>query len=180
MKNWTKTILAASIIAITAVGAGTALARGGDCGAGTGAQGKEGKHRMSAEDRAAHMTKRADAQLASLETALALTPAQRPAWDTFSASMRERAAKFGEHARNRASADKPETALERLARMEEMSQRMQTAATETRQAVERFYATLSDAQKTVFDADFATHSHGGRGGHRKGPHHERPMGSGRS
>jgi hypothetical protein len=47
--------------------------------------------------------------------------------------------------------------------MEEMSRQRQAQLSETRQSVETFYATLSDAQKTVFDAEFGKLQ---RGGHR--------------
>jgi protein CpxP len=176
MKTWMKTTLAASLIAMSAVGAGAALARGGDC---AGMQDKRGAHRMSAEQRAEQLTQGADLRLARLELALSLTPEQRPAWDEFAATVRERTERHGAAMAERGNREQPGTALDRLERMERMSEHMHASAVQTREAVANLYATLSDAQKSVFDADFSLsprgerrgkHQHGERREHRKGPH----------
>lgn len=172
MKNWIKTTLAASLIAATAAGTGTALARGGDC-AQSGAREKPHAQRMAPEDRAAHMGEQVELRLARLELALALTPEQRPTWDALAATVRAQTGSLAERMREHRDAARPDTAVDRIARMEHMSARMQTATGELRQAVENLYANLSDAQKTVFDNDFALPGHDRFGPQAKGSRGER-------
>jgi len=159
MKTWIKTTLAASLIAATAAGAGTALARGGDCAA-RGSEDRPHAQRMAPEERATHMGEQVELKLARLELALALTPEQRPAWDALAATVRARTGAMAERMREHRDAGRPDTAVDRIARMEQMSGRMHSASGELRQAVEGLYAKLSDAQKIVFDADFALPGHG--------------------
>jgi periplasmic protein CpxP/Spy len=169
MKTWMKTTLAASLIAMTGLGAGTALARGGDCGYGMQG-GKAGMQRMAPEQMQERMTQRADLQLARLELALALTPQQQPAWTAFKGAMTERSARMGAEMAKRMQQPTPQTAIERRQRMEEMGALHQAELAESRKAVERFYATLSETQKKVFDADFRVMGRmGGKGGHGMGP-----------
>lgn len=166
MKTWMKTTLAASLIAMSGLGASAALARGGDCGFGPQG-GKAGWQRMAPEQMQERMSQRADLHLARLELALALTPQQQPAWNAFKGAMTERATRMAEEMAGRMQQEAPQTAIERMQRMEEMSTLRQAEMAETRKAVEGFYGTLSDAQKKVFDADFA--AFGSKGGHRMGP-----------
>ena len=65
----------------------------------------------------------------------------------------------------RRAAEPPKTAIERMQRMEEMSKLRQAEMGEARKSVETFYATLSDAQKTVFDAEFEKMGRKGRARH---------------
>ncbi|NMG03326.1 hypothetical protein GPA21_10105 [Azoarcus taiwanensis] len=80
----------------------------------------------------------------------------------------------------RRSADRPQNAIERMQRMEAMSQLRQTEMASARESVETFYATLSDAQKTVFDAEFQQMGRKGDRGMRGGPRGGSGMGAGRS
>lgn len=168
MKTWIKTSIAAALIASSALGT-TVMARGGDCDGPQG--GKAGWHRMAPEQMKAKMSQRADVHLARLELALALSPEQKPAWDAFKDTMKARADRMVAQMEQRREAETPKTAIERMARMEEMSKLRQAEMGETRKAVETFYAKLSDAQKTVFDAEFGKMQgrHGmGHGGMRDG------------
>ncbi|MBA4743499.1 MAG: Spy/CpxP family protein refolding chaperone, partial [Azoarcus sp.] len=167
MKTWIKTTLAASLIAATAAGAGTAFARGGDC-AERGTEDKPHAQRMAPEDRATYMGEQVELKLARLELALALTPEQRPAWDALAITVRAQTGSMAERMREHRDAGRPDTAVDRIARMEQMSERMRSATGELRQSVENLYAKLSDAQKTVFDADFALPGHGRFGPQAKG------------
>lgn len=153
MKTWMKTAIAASLIAVTGAGTTAALARDGMCD-GFGPHGKAGWHRMAPEDVQARMAQRADLELARLELALALKPEQQSAWNEFKQAMSERSAKMAGQMVLWRKDGAPQTAVERLQRMEELSKLRQAEMAETRKAVERFYGTLSDAQKKVFDADF--------------------------
>lgn len=169
MKTWMKTTLAATVIALGTAAAGTALARG-DCG--DRPHDRPAMERMSPADMQARMSQHRDLQIARLELSLALTPAQRPAWDAFKDSVIARSNEFSDRMHERMQDDGPSmNAVERLKRMEEASQQRQAATSAMRKSVERLYATLSDAQKTVFDAEFARF--GPRGGHDRhamGPH----------
>jgi hypothetical protein len=171
MKTWIKTTLTTALIAATAAGAGSAVARGADCSERGGSPSQ--MQRMDHADRAAHIGERVDLRLARLELALALTPEQRPAWDALAQTVRAQSGEMVERMHEHREAGRPGTAVERIARMEQMSGRMQAATAQMRKAVEDLYATLSDAQKTVFDADFALPGHRGFGPQAKGPRGER-------
>lgn len=178
MKTWMKVSLAASMIAAIGVASTTVMARGGDCGAYGERGGQAGWQQMAPEQMQARMQQRADLRFARLELALVLNDAQKPAWESFKASLTEQTAGMGPRMMQRQAAeDRPQTALERLERMEEMNTLREQHLSATRSAVETFYATLSDAQKTVFDSEFTMMGQDGpRGmGHKGGQ-----MGQGRS
>lgn len=164
MDKWIKTSIAAALIATGAAGGSAAWAWGGGC-AGDGPRGgRAGWHQSEPGQMAERMAERADERLARMELALALTPQQKPAWDEFKGAMKARAERMAQQMAERRAGEPAKTALERLQRMEEMSQLRQGELAGTRKAVEAFYATLSDAQKTVFDAEFRLMGHkGGRG-----------------
>lgn len=161
MKKLTRTVLVVALAGATALGGAAAFARGGDC---DGSRGERARwHQMTPEQMQERIGERAEVRLARLELALALTPEQRPAWDAFKTDMLARANAMAERIAAQREAERPTTAIARLERMEEMSRQRQAQLSETRQSVETFYATLSDAQKTVFDAEFGKLQ---RGGHR--------------
>lgn len=161
MKTWIKTSIVAALIGSSALGTAV-MARGGDCDGGMG--GKASWHTMAPAQMQERMTQRSQEHLARLELALALTPEQRPAWEGFKASMKERSERMVTHMQARGQADQPKTVLERMARMEEMSKLRQAEMAETRKAVEALYPQLSDAQKIVFDAEFMEmHGRGDKG-----------------
>lgn len=178
MKTWIKTSIAAAIIATGALGTTAALSWGGQCDGPRG--GKAGWSQMAPEQMQARMAERAGLHMARLELALALTPEQKPAFETFKADMQARAARMVETMAERRAADRPQTAIERMQRMEAMSQLRQSEMAEARKSVEAFYATLSDAQKTVFDAEFQQMGRMGERGMRGGPRDGSRMGAGRS
>ena len=164
MKNWIKTSIAAAIIATGAIGSTAVLAWGGHCDGPRG--GKAGWSQMAPEQMKAKMAARAELHMARLELALALAPEQKPAFERFKADMKARAERMGSMMAERRAAEPPKTAIERMQRMEEMSKLRQAEMGEARKSVETFYATLSDAQKTVFDAEFQKMGpRGGQGGH---------------
>lgn len=167
MKTWIKTSIAAAVAATVGLGA-TGVMAGGWGGCDGGRMGKAGwGQKMAPEQMKQRMEQRADLHLARLELALALTPEQKPAWDTFKGAMKQRVENMSTHMQARRTAAAPATAVERLQRMEEMSRLRQAQLAETRKAVEAFYPALSDAQKTVFDAEFQRM--GRKGGHRMAP-----------
>lgn len=178
MKNWIKTSIAAAVIASGAIGSTAALAWGGHCDGPRG--GKAGWSQMAPEQMKAKMAERAELHMARLELALALTPEQKPAFERFKTDMKARAERMAATMAERRAAGQPKTAIERMQRMEEMSKLRQAEMGEARKSVETFYATLSDAQKTVFDAEFQKMGRKGeRGMKGGGPRDGGGMGPGR-
>ncbi len=177
MKNWIKTSIAAAVIATGAIGSTAALAWGGHCDGPRG--GKAGWSQKEPEQMKAKMAERAELHMARLELALALSAEQKPAFETFKADMKARAERMATTMAERRAAGQPKTAIERMQRMEEMSKLRQAEMAEARKSVESFYATLSDAQKTVFDAEFQKMGRKGERGMRGGMRDGSGMGPGR-
>lgn len=140
--------LIAAVVAVSALSSSAVMAWGGDCDF----RGKAGAERMSPEARQQNMQQRAEARLARMELALQLTPEQKPGWDKFSQAMKDRVGTM--QPGGSASGDQPKTAVERMQRMEQRLAERSTELGKARADVEAFYATLSDAQKTVFDDEF--------------------------
>ena len=169
MKTWMKTTIVAALVTTTTLGASAVMARGGHCdGEGPGG-GPMMMQRMNPEQMGVRIAQRAETRLARLELALALKPDQQAAWTQFKGAMLVRAKDMGEGMAEHRQGDRPDTALERLQRMEEISRIHQAELVETRRAVETFYPRLSDAQKKVFDADFQMGPGGGKGPRGMGP-----------
>lgn len=143
--------LVASLLAVTALGSGAALARGGDCNY-DGERAMWGAGKGSPEARQQKMQQRVEARLARTELALKLTPEQKPAWETFVQSTKNRIANMKPSWAG--SGQAPKTAIERMQRMEEHMTARAAELGKARADVEVLYATLSDAQKTVFDDEF--------------------------
>ncbi|ENO81665.1 hypothetical protein B447_07247 [Thauera sp. 27] len=184
MKTWIKNSLAAALIATGALGTSAALAWGGGQCMGDGPRGgKAGWSQMAPEQMKARMTERAELHMARLELALALTAEQKPAFVTFKNDMKVRAERMASQMAERRATEPPKTAIERMQRMEEMSKLRQVELAEARKSVETFYASLSDAQKTVFDAEFEKMGRKGergmKGGMHGGPRDGSGMGPGR-
>lgn len=177
MKTSIKTAVAATVIALGALGSGIAMARGGDCEGGMRGE-RAGWHQMSPE----RIKDRADLGLARLELALAIKPEQKAAWDQFKAAMLERAGKMATQMEAHAKDAPPKTALERMERMETFGKARVADLAETRRDVQAIYARLNDAQKKVFDAEFREGGFGGHGGHGRHGHgmrgDDRPHGMG--
>lgn len=126
-----------------------------------------GEHHEHHERHQAHMAQRATA----LKAQLKLTPAQEPAWNTFTASMQpgERQARL-----DHKDMDKL-TTPERIDRMRAMRAQHAAEADRRGEATKAFYAVLTPEQQKTFDAR-AQHM-GPRGEHGKhGPHGHRSHG----
>ena len=102
---------------------------------------------------------RAHKHLSELNAKLNLTPAQQPAWQTFSDKVNDQAKKMAsmrdkmkENARSM-----PKTAPEQMARMVEMmNERVQAMATMA-DAVKTFYASLTPEQQATLDRMHMSH-----------------------
>lgn len=163
MKSIFKPLLVAGLLATAGISAFSAGRMGGDCDGPMGMG--HGEHRMgqgSPEKMQAYMDKRS----AELKAALKITPEQEAAWTTFNTAMKPPADMMAQRM-DRAAMEKL-TTPERIDKMQAMQTERQASMNQRAQATKTFYATLSDAQKKVFDTK-AMH-HGGKGGDRKGRH----------
>lgn len=160
MSKILKTTLAAALISAGALASTTALAWGGHCD-GSWRGGKAGWSEQKAEQMKTKMAERQELRMAKLELALALTPEQKPAFDKFKSELKAGAERMTARMAERRSAAAPANTVERMQRMEEMGKQRQAEMLTMRQSVEAFYGNLSDAQKTVFDAQFQRHGKDG-------------------
>ena len=119
---------------------------------------------------------RMEARLAYIRTALKITPAQEPQWDTFANVMRKQAretehwikTRWAERAREPRH---PVTAIERLERREKMMSIGAHRLNEVIAAAKPLYAVLSPTQRHVADHLMARQAHARfshRGWHRHG------------
>ncbi|MDB5931047.1 MAG: hypothetical protein JWR60_2754 [Polaromonas sp.] len=137
---------------------------------------KMGQHRMGHRDPARMQAMMAKRQ-AELKARLKITPAQEPAWTSFTAAMQPPARMMGQHATPEQRAEMGKlTTPERIDKMRAMrTQHMaeMTAAMDKRgEATKTFYAALSPEQQKTFDAE---HQRMGRE-MGKGGHHQRHPG----
>jgi len=98
---------------------------------------------MKSGDMAAH----ADARIGALKTALAITPAQQGAWDTYAAALKKQMA--GMHAAHQAmmSGSDAKSPIERLDGHVAMMEGRIAALKEAKPALAALYAVLGDDQK---------------------------------
>ena len=117
------------------------------------------------------MNQRMNERQERLKSALALTPAQAPAWETFQTAMQTHAAaaNTGPNRDDWASLSTPQRMEQMQARQRERLNTMEQRL----QAVKAFYAVLSPAQQKVFDSQYGRKAfHGGLGD----GHHPHPRG----
>ncbi|HSQ03547.1 MAG TPA: Spy/CpxP family protein refolding chaperone, partial [Burkholderiales bacterium] len=115
-------------------------------------------------------SERIEARLAYLKTALKITDAQQPQWDTFANVLRKQAGNMEQRMQAmHAKMDQPRqrvTAIDRL----ERRQAMMTAASQSLQeviaAAKPLYAVLSPEQQQIADQLLARRGHRGGFGHR--------------
>ncbi|MDB5895242.1 MAG: hypothetical protein JWQ88_2773 [Rhodoferax sp.] len=112
----------------------------------------------------ARMAKRA----AELKAKLKLTPAQEPAWTSFTASMQPPAP----HARMEHGEMEKLTTPERIDKMRAMRAQRSAEMDKRADAVKTFYATLTPEQQKVFDSNAMMHR-GGHDGHHGGDRGDR-------
>lgn len=155
MRIWMKRTIVAATIAAVGLGAGSAIARGGDRCDGA-RSGKAAWHQMER----GHMKERAGARLEQLESALALRDDQRAGWDGWKQSVTARFERSGEHRAQMRDGEQPQSALEKMERMEALGAARLESMAEMRKATEAFYGTLDEAQRKTFDEQFRMGSRG--------------------
>ena len=146
MKRKTIILSLVGVTALAGLGATAVVARGGDWCEGTS------------------MSRRADAKLDRLESALKLEPGQEAAWDTFETQLKAEAKDFEVAVRDWRGGAMPGTALGRLEHMQVALDRGQSLLSSLTQATQAIYPTLNAEQQAVFDREFRIerrHRHGG-------------------
>lgn len=147
MNTTRKMIVTALACAGIALGAGPAMAYKGDCGP----MGYGGPMMGEGGPKAERMQERMAARQEQLHKDLKLTPAQEPAWKTFT----EKSGPKADWKRPDPEAMNKLTAPERMEKMMEFSKQHQAAMGERLEAMKTFYAVLTPEQKKVFDEHHA-------------------------
>ncbi|MDR0717407.1 MAG: Spy/CpxP family protein refolding chaperone [Azoarcus sp.] len=174
MKPWIKASLVAALAASTLLG-GLAAAHG-ERGHGWDDGGHAWRGAPPGQVKE-HLSRQMELQLARLELALSLTPEQKPVWSNFKKAITARGETVWKEAEARQKAERPRTVLENLQRAEEVNKQHARLLADTRKDVETLYGKLSDAQKTVFDAEADKFlSHHRHGNHRHGDRKEKRRG----
>lgn len=165
MKSFAKPLLVVTLLAAAGFSAFAGSRMGGDCDGAMSMGMGHGEHRMgraSPEKMQAYMDKRQ----AELKTALKLTAAQEGAWTTFTTAMKAPASLMDLRLDRESMAKL--TTPERIDKMQAMQAERHAAMEQRAKATKAFYATLTEAQKKVFDEQAMRHgrkgSRDGRGG----------------
>ena len=157
--SFTKRVLMVGLIAGSGILAASSFAM--TAGGPAGKEGCEDRHGQAAH--AKWEARRAE-HLSELKEKLKLRPDQEAAWNTFASATQPGMRQAGaDRQAMRGEFEKLNTP-QRLDRMLAMSEVRRTRMLERTQAIKAFYAQLSPAQQSVFDAAF--HAQRGPGHHR--------------
>ena len=148
-----KTLAVALIAGMTAAGSAWAWGPGSCAMGGKGNWGGR-MGNVTPEQMQERMDARRTAKFERLESVLSLQEAQKPAWESFKAAMQEQAKARTQFFAEQRKAEAPATALARMERAAAFNSFQQEQLGKKREALQAFYGQLSDAQKTVFDAEF--------------------------
>ena len=144
------------VIAVATLGLGTVALAAPDPGAAPAGRGCHwGAFGAHGEKSAEHMAKRQ----AALHDKLGLSPAQEPAWKTFTDRLSASVA-----AKAEAAPDAAMTAPERADRAVTFLQAAQQQAAVRAQTIKEFYVVLSPEQQKIFDGQFQGRHHHSRHG----------------
>jgi Spy/CpxP family protein refolding chaperone len=165
-----KNVIVAGFLAASAVFFGVAYAEGPGCDH----DGKLGMKRSSMQqggmmDPSARVEKR----LAHFKSELKLTAQQEPLWLAFADKSKAEAAKGTQAMRDRMKDDKPVSAPERMARLQDIMKQRAASMESISESFNRLYAALTPEQKAAADKHF---SNAGR--HPNGPGRGMPRGEG--
>ncbi|MDD2407240.1 MAG: Spy/CpxP family protein refolding chaperone [Tepidiphilus sp.] len=162
-RRWRHGLVALALIG--AAGAGFAqqpapAAPMGSAPTGPGA-GPAVRPQMTPEQWRERMQQRHDAEVKRLEGLLNLRPEQRAAWEELLAVWSAHRERFFSYRWEQSQ--RPVTALGRLQEREERLAAHLEAVRSLREAVQKFYLQLDDAQRDVFDREFMRWGKGGGG-----------------
>lgn len=157
--SFTKRVLMVGLIAGSGILAASSFAMTAG-----GPAGKDGCEAFHGQEAHAKWEARRAEHLSELKEKLKLRPDQEVAWNTFASATQPGMRRAGaDRQAMRGEFEKLNTP-QRLDRMLAMSELRRTRMLERTQAIKAFYAQLSPAQQSVFDAEF--HAQRGAGHHR--------------
>jgi hypothetical protein len=162
-----KRTLMVGLLAASSVLASSSFAMGGNADARAGCATRQGEHAQAHKE-----TFRAK-RLATLKEKLQLQAGQATAWQEFTqATSKPRMTTEARQAMREAFKNLPTP--ERLDMMLSRMEQRRTHMAERVESVKKFYAQLTPAQQSVFDAAAMTGRHGasGKPGHRQGARHQ--------
>lgn len=153
-------------LAASAVMFGVAYAQGPGCGL----DGGPGMKRSSMQ-RGAMMDPgaRVEQRLTRLKGDIKPTASQEPLWQAFAEKSKAEAGKGMQAMRERMQGDKPLSAPERLAQMQNMMKDRVTAMESVNESFNRLYAALTPEQKAAADRHFSAAGRHQHGHHRGAP-----------
>ncbi len=158
-----KNTIVAGFLAASAVFFGIAYAQGPGCAS----DGKPGMMRSSMKGGMMDPGARAEQRLTRFKSELKLTTEQEPLWQAFAEKSKAEAGKGMQAMRERMQDDKPVSAPERMAQMQNIMKDRVAAMESVNESFNRLYAGLTPAQKLAADKHFSNagrHQHGpGRG-----------------
>jgi hypothetical protein len=130
--------------------------------AAAGKPGCEARHGHKADARG----ERRAAHLAELKDKLKLAPEQETAWNAFASTSQPGMHRMGGDRQTMRAEFAKLSTPERMDKMMAMSEARRVRMAERAEAIKTFYAQLTPAQQTVFDAEALTRGH-------RGQHHRR-------
>ncbi|MDK9703535.1 MAG: Spy/CpxP family protein refolding chaperone [Sulfuritalea sp.] len=142
----------AGFLAASAVMFGVAYAQGPGCGP----DGRPGMMRSGMKGGMMDPGARADQRLTRLKADLKVTAEQEPLWQAFAEKSKAEAGKGFQAMRERMQSDKPVTAPERLAQMQDGMKQRLAAMESVNESFTRLYAALTPEQKAAADKHFSS------------------------
>ena len=160
-RRWRQGLVALALIGAAGVGfAQQPPAPPGPMGPGGGPAARQ---QMTPEQWRERMQQRHEAEVKRLEGLLHLRPEQRAAWEEFVAVWDKHREQFFSYRWDQED-QRTVTALGRLQQREERLSAHLEAVRALREAVQKFYTQLDEAQRDVFDREFMRWSKGPKGG----------------
>ncbi len=154
-----KNTIVAGFLAASAVFFGIAYAQGPGCAS----DGKPGMMRSSMKGGMMDPGARAEQRLGQLKGELKLTVQQEPLWQAFADKSKAEAGKGMQAMRDRMKDDKPASAPERMAQMQDIMKDRVAAMESVSESFNRLYAGLTPEQKAAADKHFSNAGRHGPG-----------------
>lgn len=154
-----RNMIVAGLVAASTAYFGIAYAHGPGCDG----DGQPGMKRSSMQERGGWVEQR----LARLKSDLKLTAEQEPLWQAFAEKSKAEATKGMQAMGERANDEKPQSAPERMARMQGLMKQRLAAMESVNESFNRLYAALTPEQKAAADKHFSRsgrHHHWSRDG----------------
>ena len=161
-----RNLMMVAAVAVGLGGLGAAFAQGAGCGP-DGKMGMKSGMMQGGPMQGGMMdpAARADQRLAQLKDVLKPNAQQEPLWQAFAEKSKAEAEKGYKAMRERATQDKPMTAPERMAQMQNTMKDRVASMESVNESFKRLYASLSPEQKAAADKQFSAMGARGHKGH---------------